>query len=87
MIIGMNWLEAHSLMDLNWGDKRLSFVHHGQHISLFGVQPMLHQCYQLSPDQLYALLDHNDVHQIVQLCTVGSWDTTNGLPATMTMLL
>lgn len=87
MIIGMDWLEAHSPMHVHWGAKLLQFSRDGQQISLHGVQPQLQQCCQLAPEQLFALFDHNDVHQIVQLCTVDCAEDSEVLPGAVSELL
>lgn len=37
IVLGMDWLELHSLMKINWGHKWMSFPHKGQIIALHGV--------------------------------------------------
>lgn len=56
MIIGMDWLEQNSPMDVHWGHKSISFAHHGKRITLNGIQPQNQECYSVSLDQLHFLL-------------------------------
>ncbi|XP_040259896.1 uncharacterized protein [Aegilops tauschii subsp. strangulata] len=71
MIIGMDSLEEHSPMDVHWGQKHMSFDHHGKRITLRGVQPKMDDCHPVSVEQLHFLMAHNDIHQLVQLQTVS----------------
>lgn len=40
MIVGMDWLEKHSPMDVHWGRKQLQFLHHGRKVQLQGFNPI-----------------------------------------------
>lgn len=87
MIVGMDWLEKHSPMDVHWGRKQLQFLHHGRKVHLVGVQPNVQQCYQLSSAQFHALLDCNDMHQVIQLCAVEAPAEGDGIPDSVSLLL
>lgn len=87
MIVEMDWLEAHSPMDVHWGLKQLQFLYKGKSVLLKGVQSSVQQCYQLSSAQLYALLDCNDVHQVIQLCAVEIPEGEGQIPPAISTLL
>lgn len=61
MIIGMDWLEKHSPMDVHWARKKMSFLHHGKSIMLRGVQPQLTHCFQITSHQLQVMWEDNSV--------------------------
>lgn len=52
LILGMDWLEAHSPMWIHWGRKTVRFTHSGKDITLQGVQDCLKQCSLISRKQL-----------------------------------
>ena len=41
MILGLDWLEAHSPMEVHWGQKWIHLQHQGQSIHLAGILPEL----------------------------------------------
>jgi len=42
IVLGMDWLESCSPMEVHWTHKWLAFSHQGQHIKLQGILPQLH---------------------------------------------
>lgn len=51
-ILGMNWLEKFSPMEIQWAHKWLSFWHEGSKVKLQGLQNSCNQCLSISLDQL-----------------------------------
>jgi hypothetical protein len=41
MILGLDWLEAHSPMEINWSQKWIQFQHEGASAYLIGILPEL----------------------------------------------
>jgi len=41
MILGLDWLEAHSPMEVHWGQKWIYLQHHGSSVHLVGILPEL----------------------------------------------
>lgn len=87
MIIGMDWLEQHSPMQVHWGDKQMAFMQGGKAVQLSGVQPQLHQCHALSGEQLDALIACNAVQQVVCQCSVEGPPMADPLPEEVEALI
>lgn len=41
MILGLDWLEANSSMEVHWGQKWIHLQHHGSSVHLVGILPEL----------------------------------------------
>lgn len=67
IILGMDWLESHSPMEVDWAKKWLAFDHKGHKIKLQGVKPVVHQCNLVSVEQLFGMLKAEAVEQILEL--------------------
>jgi hypothetical protein len=44
MIVGMDWLESHSPMRVDWLNKWITITQHGRIVQLHGLQPTLPKC-------------------------------------------
>lgn len=69
------------------GSQATSVLASREESAIAGVQPNIQQCYQLSPAQFHALLDCNDVHQVIQLCAVEVSAEEDGIPESVSLLL
>lgn len=67
VIIGMDWLEQHSLMKVHWVQKWMSFCYKGKKIKLQGLTPKLSQIERISVHQLEQLEQDNDIWCILEI--------------------
>lgn len=67
IILGMDWLEDHSPMEMGWANKKMSFLHKGQHVQLERVTPKMEQCQLISGEQLEGLIKSESVEHILEL--------------------
>lgn len=67
VILGMDWLEQHSPMDIDWQKKTLSLQGNGGLVQLLGVSSDIAHCTELSCAQLYDMHDRGSVEGMVQL--------------------
>jgi predicted amidophosphoribosyltransferase len=72
LVLGMDWLEAHSPMWIHWKRKLLRFTHNGTRISLKGIKDSLSSCPKLKPRKLKGLLRRGGIAQVVHLCPISS---------------
>lgn len=72
MILGIDWLEAHSPMWIHWKRKKLRFTHKGQRITLTGVKDCTSSCFKLKTRKLKGLLRTGGIAQLVQLCSASA---------------
>jgi hypothetical protein len=79
IILGIDWLEQHSPMEVHWKLKWLSFEHLGSKVQLFGLKPNLTQCPVISAleilqlqavDNLWCIME---VFQLADHAIVSSW--------------
>lgn len=73
-ILGMDWLEQFSPMQVQWAQKWLSFSHNGVKVQLQVITDAANKLSFTSSDQLNALLKHDEVWCVVQLYAVDSAD-------------
>lgn len=81
MILGMDWLEVHSPMEIHWAEKWLQFNHFQKPSRLHGILPVTTIGAPVSQHQLQAFGKSDSILYIVQvqaLETVG--DDTDQLP-------
>lgn len=70
IVLGMDWLQMHSPMNVHWGEKQLTVVHHGSTITLHGIHAKVSECATISVSQLEALERQHSVCNLVHLCAV-----------------
>jgi hypothetical protein len=75
IILGMDWLECHSPMEVHWAEKWLEFDYNHRRVQLQGVQPKIQTCYSLTCFQLGSLIRQEAVEQLLELHGVESGDT------------
>lgn len=80
VILGMDWLEDNSPMEVNWKLKTLSFVKQGKRITLVGIQPSLDQCKVVDNRQVDKLIQANAVLTMVQLYNIDQSDDAHDVP-------
>jgi hypothetical protein len=56
IIIGMDWLQAHNHMGLDWVGKRMVFWEHGKLVLLTGVRSNTTICKEVDPKVLVNML-------------------------------
>ncbi|WVZ62548.1 hypothetical protein U9M48_012287 [Paspalum notatum var. saurae] len=55
VILGINWLELHSLMEIHWKEKRVTFPYKGTTISIQGLIDQTSQCLSISSSEFHQL--------------------------------
>lgn len=73
-ILGMDWLEQFSPMEVQWAQKWLSFSHAGKKIQLYGLTGSIDSLLPLSGDQLNAIMKKDEIWCAVQLYALDSED-------------
>ncbi|RLM69686.1 uncharacterized protein C2845_PM17G07550 [Panicum miliaceum] len=89
IILGIDWLEEFSPMEVHWKDKWMSFVHTGAKITLQGIVPDLTDCTSIAAGQLEQLLRKDELWCILQLYAVHSNDNegTSAWPEDINQLI
>jgi hypothetical protein len=88
VIIGMDWLQAHNPMGLDWLGKRMAFWNSGKLVLLTGVRSKLDSCKEVDPKVLTSMLQQAMVANVVQVQALeeeGSASTE--LPPTIAQVL
>ncbi|KAM0872306.1 hypothetical protein ACQ4PT_038804 [Festuca glaucescens] len=67
MIIGMDWLQSHNPMGIDWVGKRLAFWNHGKLVLLKGEQASVGSCKEVDPRVLINLMQHVAGSDIVEV--------------------
>ena len=67
MILGMDWLECHSPMDVHWAQKWLEFEYDQRKVRLQGVLPNTQTCNNITCLQLNSLIRQEGVEQLLEL--------------------
>lgn len=78
IILGMDWLEQHSPMEVDWANKWMTFEKKGQRVKLQGVKPVVDQCKVISMEQLEGLIKTEAVEQLLELAVCAEekeWST------------
>ncbi|WVZ77328.1 LOW QUALITY PROTEIN: hypothetical protein U9M48_025207 [Paspalum notatum var. saurae] len=70
LILGMDWLETHSPMWINWHKKQMRFTYKGARITLKGLKDCTSQCLPLKSGKLKGLIKRQGVARLVHLCSV-----------------
>jgi hypothetical protein len=71
LILGIDWLEEHSPMWVDWRRKKMRFTYQGTRITLNGVKDCTAKCPPLKIKKPKGLLRHGEVAQLVQLQKMG----------------
>ncbi|WVZ71633.1 hypothetical protein U9M48_020200 [Paspalum notatum var. saurae] len=87
LILGMDWLETHSPMWINWHKKQMRFTYKGARITLKGLKDCTSQCLPLKSSKLKGLIKRQGVAQLVHLCSVKDAVTQSQLPDSVQQLL
>lgn len=66
-ILGMDWLEKFSPMEVQWAEKWISFWYKKQKVKLQGLKASVNQCLPLSGDQYFALQKEDGIWCAVQV--------------------
>lgn len=69
-ILGMDWLEDHSSMCVDWKRKKMRFIHKGVRITLTGIKDYTSSCLKIKPHKLKGLCRKGGLSHIVQLAHV-----------------
>lgn len=69
-ILGMDWLQQFSPMQIEWNHKWLEFSHLGKVVKLQGITPQTSQCATISGEQLQGMTKKGFVMCLVQLQAV-----------------
>jgi hypothetical protein len=67
LILGMDWLEQHSPMWVDWKRKKLRFTHKQKRITLSGVKDCTSHCKKIKISKLKGLIKKGAVAQLVHL--------------------
>jgi hypothetical protein len=86
IILGMDWLEAHSPMKVHWVGKWLEFEYEARVVRLQGVVPKLSTCHQLSKVQLNWILKQEAWEHILELSVEDKGQSQN-IPFEMAQLV
>lgn len=77
VILGIDWLDQHSPMEMNWKEKWMSFDYQGSKALLQGILPQVQSCQEITShelsvlenqDQLWCLLTLQPVHITQAMC-------------------
>lgn len=79
-ILGMDWLEENSPMNVQWAQKWFSFCYNGRTIKLQGLLVGHSQCHTINGDQLYALQKQDDIWCSVMLYSVQAQSQIDKCP-------
>jgi hypothetical protein len=71
-ILGMEWLETFSPMQIEWKNKWLSFNHEGQTVKLQGISNDHPSCSEVTVNQLQAMVKAESIWGIVQVYSMDS---------------
>lgn len=87
VILGMDWLEEHSPMKINWKLKHVAFEHKGSEIMLQVLLPDTQQCSIISVQQLDALFKQDAVLQIFELGIQSDHKLQEDIPPSIQSLI
>ncbi|WVZ94744.1 hypothetical protein U9M48_040606 [Paspalum notatum var. saurae] len=88
IILGMDWLEVNSPMEVHWVDKWLSFQQGGNIIKLHGVQSQLQLKGIVNGDQLHALHQQDEIWCVVAVYSLDARDSETSVhPAIQPLLV
>lgn len=70
IMLGMDWLQAHSPMFVHRGENLMSFQHAGRAVTLHGIRPHITECGVVTAAQLEVLELQRYICHLMHLCTV-----------------
>jgi len=76
VILGIDWLEQHSPMEVNWKEKWMSFDNQGSKALLQGILPQVQSCQEITSHEL-SVLENQD--QLWCLLTLQPVDITQAM--------
>lgn len=81
IILGIDWLEQYSPMEVHWKNKMLSFEYKGHPIQLIGVQPNLHHCPLITAPEVIYLQAHDQLWCIFEVFQLEPQQISSSWPA------
>jgi hypothetical protein len=87
LVLGMDWLEAHSPMWVHGKRKIMSFSHNSMRIALYGAKPKVQSHLKISGKKLKGLLRKGGVAQVLQLSPVLTTEPQDTIPTNIHTLL
>jgi hypothetical protein len=87
IILGMDWLMAHSPMQVDWVNKLLTVSWRKESITLQGILSETEQCSQLSSQQFLELKDRQAISHLIQLCTLSESSNKEQIPVEIQQVL
>ena len=70
VILGMDWLELHSPMKIDWVQKWIEFPYCQQQVRIQGIVPQLQQCGAISLNHLHGLAKAGNLMYLLHISTV-----------------
>jgi len=70
VILGIDWLEQHSPMEVNWKEKWMSFDYQGSKALLQGILPQVLNCMEITSQELSVLERTDQLWCLVELHSV-----------------
>lgn len=86
VLLGMDWLEQFSPMQVNWIDKWMEITVAGQSIRLQGIVPQTSHCTSITPEQYLGMVRQGSLMYSVQLTTADPV-TKEPIPAEVQSLI
>jgi len=87
VILGMDWLEQPSPMQVQWAEKWFSFSHQGRNIKFSGIQEFDGKCQVIDGDQLVALHKQDEIWCIVHIYAMEENITNEHIPPELQAVL
>lgn len=87
IVLGMDWLQANSPMNVHWVDKYMTFMHDKRLITLQGVKSDISGCARITTNQLETLEQQRAVCLLIHLCAVKDPPLTAAIPPEILSLL
>lgn len=86
IILGMDWLQQHSPMKIDWNQKWLEFNYNQQLIRLMGVAQQTNHCFEISGEQLLGMAKMGAIMYMVQLNENRHGEPTNIQPVVQELI-
>lgn len=86
IILGMDWLQQHSPMKIDWNQKWLEFNYNQQLIRLMGVAQQTNHCFEISGEQLLGMAKIGAIMYMVQLNENRQGEPTNIQPVVQELI-
>lgn len=79
IVLGMDWLESFSPMEIHWSQKWLSFPYNGTDIKLQGLLPQLHSLEIISDSERQHMETTSDIWCVLELSLIQQQDTQSSV--------